>query len=148
MLRSLGVALLLATVAGADARSETGQARFLVSATVPERVTIEALEQPTRLVISADDVLRGYKEVAARYLVRTNTARGWMLQFSPRIGLARHVEVRGLGGQVVLRDESVEVFRPGTTGRESLSLEYRLVLVPDAQPGTYDLPLQVSAVPL
>jgi hypothetical protein len=121
---------------------------FQVSVTVPERATIEALDQPSRLTISADDVVRGYKDVSARYLATYETERGWMLRLSPRVGLTRQVQVRGLGGPVVLRDEGVEVFRPGTAGRERLVLEYRLELDPDAQPGTYDLPLHVSAVPL
>jgi len=148
MLRSVGVVLLLAGMAGADARAADSQAGFLVSATVPERVSIEAIDQPSRLVISADDVLRGYKDVSARYLVSHNTERGWLLRLSPRVGLTRQVEVRGLGGRVVLEDEGIEVFRAGESGRERLSLEYRLVLDPAALPGTYELPFQVSATTL
>lgn len=150
MLRSLGALLLLALVAGAggDARADDQRATFFVSATVPERVTIEALEQPTRLVISAEDVRRGYKDVSARYVVNRNTERGWMLQLAPRIGITQQVEVRGLSSDIVLREESVEVYRAGAATREDLSLEYRLVLDADASPGTYEVPVHVSAVPL
>ena len=148
MLRSLGTVLLLALVAGAAARADQERATFLVSATVPARVTIEALEQPTRLVISAEDVRRGYKDVSARYAVSQNTERGWVLQLAPRIGITRQVEVRGLSTDVVLRDESVEVYRAGVDAREDISLEYRLLLAADASPGTYDVPVHVSAVPL
>ena len=148
MLRSLGAVLLLAVVAWGDARADDERATFFVSATVPERVTIEALGQSGRLVITADDVRRGYKDVSARYVVRQNTKRGWVLQLSPRIGITQHVEVRGLSRSLVLSNESVEVYRPGTAPREDISLEYRLVLDADVEPGTYDMPVHVTATPL
>jgi hypothetical protein len=148
MLRTLGAFLLLALVAGAGARAETESARFLVSATVPERVTIESLGQPNRLVITADDVRRGYKDVSARLLVSHNTTRGWMLQLSPRIGITQHVKVSGLSTEVVLREETVEVYRPATAGREEIALGFRMVLDADAEAGTYELPVHVAATPL
>jgi hypothetical protein len=148
MLRSLGAVLLLAVVAWGDARAGDERATFIVSATVPARVAIEAVEQPSRLVISPDDVRRGYKDVSARYAVSQNTERGWVLQLAPRIGITQQVEVRGLAMDVVLREESVEVYRPATVGREDISLEYRLVLDTDAEPGTYDMPVHVAATPL
>lgn len=148
MLRSLGTYLLLALMAGAGARAETGQARFLVSATVPERVMIESLGTSGRMVITADDVRRGYKDVSARFLVSHNTKRGWVLQLSPRIGITEQIEVRGLSTEVVLREESVEVYRPANSGREDISLGFHMVLDADAEPGTYDLPVHVAAMPL
>ena len=148
MLRSLGAFLLLALAAGAGVRADEQRATFLVSATVPQRVTIEALEQPTRLVISAEDVRRGYKDVSARYVVSQNTERGWVLQLAPRIGITRQIEVRGLSTGVVLGDEGVEVYRAGEDAREDITLEYRLQLDASASPGTYDVPVHVSAVPL
>jgi hypothetical protein len=148
MLRSLGAFLLLALVAGAGARAETEQARFVVSATVPARVTIEALGQSGRLVITADDVQRGYKDVSARFLVSHNTARGWVLQLAPRIGITEQIKVTGLSTDVVLREESVEVYRPATTGREDISLGFHMLLDADAEPGAYDMPVHVTAMPL
>ena len=148
MLRSLGAVLLLALVAGVSARADDERATFFVSATVPARVTIEAVEHSARLVITDDDVLAGHKDVSVRYSVSQNTERGWMLQLSPRIGITQQVKVRGLSAEVVLRDETVEVYRPATAGREDISLDYRLMLDADAEPGTYDMPVHVSATPL
>jgi hypothetical protein len=148
MLRSLGAVLLLALMAGPSARADTEQAAFLVTATVPERVVLARVEHPSRLAISAADVLRGYKDVSARYVVSQNTERGWVLQLSPRIGITRHVEVRGLSRDLVLGNESVEVYRPGTAAREDIWLDYRLVLDVDVEPGTYDMPVHVTATPL
>lgn len=148
MLRSLGAFLLLALVAGAGVRADDERAMFLVSATVPGRVTIESLGHSSRLVITADDVRRGYKEVSARFLVSQNTERGWVLRLSPRIGITEHVKVRGLATEVVLREEAVEVYRPATAGLEDISLGFHMVLGADAEPGTYDMPVHVAAVPL
>lgn len=148
MLRSLGAVLLLALVAGAAARADQERATFLVSATVPGRVTIEPLLQSSLLVITADDVRRGYKEVSARFQVSQNTERGWVLRLSPRIGITEHVKVRGLSTEVVLREETVEVYRPPTAGREDIALGFHMVLDADAEPGTYDMPVHVAATPL
>lgn len=148
MLRSLGSVLLFALVAGAGAHAETQRAGFLVAVTVPERVTLEAVAQPALLSVSAADIQRGYKQVSARYVVTQNSERGWLLRLSPRLGLTRHVEVRGLDADVVMGQDSVEIFRRSAPGREDFSLDFRFVLMPDAKPGSYDMPVELSATPL
>ncbi|MCU0976964.1 MAG: hypothetical protein MUC71_11740 [Steroidobacteraceae bacterium] len=147
MRRSLGVVLILAITA-AGARAETGQAQLSVQATVPARVTLEAVEHPDRLDLSQADIERGYKQVSARYVVRENTARGWLLRLSPRIGLTRHVEIHGLSRPLLLQADSVEVYQPPARGAQALALDYRFVLDPDARPGSYALPIHISATPL
>lgn len=143
------VALVLATVAaGAAVGAESRQANFIVTVSVPARATLQAIEQPARLHISAEDVVRGFKDVSARYIVESNTADGWLLRFAPRLGVAAQVEVQGLQSPVVMRDEMVEVHRARAREPERLTLEYRFVLEPDAQPGSYELPIHVSATPL
>jgi len=143
------VALVLATVAaGAAVGAESRQANFIVTVSVPARATLQAIEQPARLHISAEDVVRGFKDVSARYIVESNTADGWLLRFAPRLGVARQVEVQGLQSQVVVHDDTVEVYRTRAREPERLTLEYRFVLEPDAQPGSYELPIHVSATPL
>jgi hypothetical protein len=148
MLRSLDAVLLLALVAGASAHADTEQAQFVVRATVPARAAVEAVEQPTHLKVSAEDVARGYKDVSARYAVESNTVRGWLLRLSPRMGVTRHVEVRGLSQTVVLRGENVEIYQPQAPEPRDLELDYRFVLSPEVEPGSYELPVHVSATPL
>ena len=143
------VALVLATVAASAALGgETRQANFIVTVNVPARATLQAVEQPARLRISAEDVVRGFKDVSARYVVESNTAEGWLLRFAPRLGIATEVEVRGLQSRVVVQGDTVEVYRARAREPERLMLEYRFVLEPGAQPGSYDLPIHVSAAPL
>jgi hypothetical protein len=47
-----------------------------------------------------------------------------------------------------VHDDTVEVYRARAREPERLTLEYRFVLEPDAQPGSYELPIHVSATPL
>ena len=148
MLRSLGAALLLALVSGPGALAATQQAQFIVQVTVPSRVTLAAAGPPVQLSISADDISRGYKDVSARYAVDANTNRDWLLLLSRRLGVAESVEVRGLSTAVVLREQPVEVYQPGARKLRSLDLEFRFMLKPDAEAGSYELPVQVSATTL
>lgn len=138
---------LLAAVA-LPAAAEKDSARFTVSAVVPVRVTVTALDEPAELAISAADLERGYKEVAATYLVSHNDRRGYLLSLSPRIGVTREVEVQGLTAAVVMREESVEIVQPGPPGSRELALGFRFVLDPAVVPGRYPLPVLVDARPL
>jgi hypothetical protein len=141
--------LLVATplVAG-PALADQQQARFTVAVTVPARVTLEALEPSGSITLSAEDVARGYKDVSASYRVRHNDRRGYLLQIAPRVGLARQVEVRGLGADVVLRDDTIEIHRPGAEFLQDLALEFRLLLDAAAQPGVFPLPVRLAVTPL
>ena len=148
MLRSLGAVLLLALVAGTGAHADSRQAQFFVRTTVPARATLAAVEQPTHLNVSEADLARGYMDVSARYVVESNTRDGLLLRLSPRIGITRHVEVRGLSATLVVQGDEVEVYRARTSEAEHLELDYRFVLAPDVEPGTYELPIYVAATPL
>ena len=140
--------LAVALAAGLPAQAGRDQARFTVSAFVPARVTLMAVDQPSALVISAEDLARGYKDVAATYRVDHNGRRGYLLGLSPRIGVTRQIEVQGLSAEVVVRGESVEIVQPGPPGSHELSLGFRFVLQADAVPGRYPLPVLVTAQPL
>jgi hypothetical protein len=140
MRRSFVALCALAPMLGAGAHAETRQASFVVSVDVPARATLEVLEQPDRIRVSAEDIARGHKSVSARYRVASNTAGGWLLRLAPRLGLAQRIEVSGLESPVVLDREVVEP--------EHLTLEYLLVLGSNAEPGSYEMPIHVAAVPL
>lgn len=148
MLRSLGMFLLLALVAGAGARAETGQARFAVTATVLESVTVAVADPTARFSVSQADVRRGYKYVAARYVVESTAGRGYVLRLAPRLGLAERIEVTGLASVLVLRNQEIEVFQPCTGAARDLILGYRILLAASAQPGSYEWPVHVAAAPL
>jgi hypothetical protein len=142
------IALALALLAALPATAETASARFTVSALVPVRVTLTALDEQAELAISEADLERGYKEVAATYRVSHNDRRGYLLRLSPRIGVTSAVEVRGLTSAVVMREETVELLQSGTPGVRELALGFRFLLDPAAEPGRYPLPVLVTAQPL
>jgi hypothetical protein len=143
----MGVVALAALLAG-PALADQARARFTVSAVVPKRVTLTALEQPAQLTLSVEDIERGYKDVSARYQVRHNDSHGYLLHLAPRIGLTRQIEVRGLASEVVLGDADLAI-RQASAGRlHDFELAFRFVLDPAARPGSYALPVHVTAAPL
>jgi hypothetical protein len=136
--------MLLAGLALADSR----QAQFTVAVVVPSRATLTPLAGPTAFTLTAEDVARGYKDLAARYEVRHSDARGYLLRLAPRMGLTRRVEIQGLAAPILLHDTEVEVHQRPGPGVQQLALEFRFVLEPAAVPGAYALPVHVSATPL
>lgn len=143
----MGVIGLAALLAG-PAVAEQARATFTVSAVVPAVVTLTTLEQPSLLSLSVEDVERGYKDVSARYQVRHNDTRGYLLRLTPRVGVTRHVEVLGFAAPILLQDADVEIRRSSTPRLQDLTLEFRFVLDSKVQPGAYALPVLVSAIPL
>lgn len=143
----MGVVALAALMAG-PALADQARARFTVSAVVPKRVTLTVLEQPAQLMLSVQDIERGYKDVSARYQVRHNDRNGYLLHLVPRVGLTRQIEVRGLAAEVVLGDADLAI-RQASVGRlHDFELAFRFVLDTAAQPGSYALPVHVTAAPL
>ena len=145
--RSMGVVALVALLSG-PALADQARARFTVSAVVPKRVTLTALQQPAQLMLSVEDIERGYKDVSARYQVRHNDPHGYMLHLAPRIGLTRQVEVRGLASDVLVGDEGVAIRQASGARLHDFELSFRFLLDPAARPGTYALPVHVTAAPL
>jgi len=94
----------------------------------------DGLEQPSQLMLSAEDVERGYKDVSARYQVRHNDPNGYLLHLAPRIGLTRQIEVRGLATPVQLGDADLAI-RQSSGGRlHDFELAFRFVLDPAVRP--------------
>ena len=147
--RSSWWALTLALLAAVSlpAAAEKASTRFTVSAFVPQRVSLQPIDSPALFTVSDEDIARGYKELSARYDVRQNTGRGYLLSLTPRLGLAGRVAVLGLGSVIELRDQSVEIYRNRPSGLERLVLTFRFVLEATARPGSYALPVHLSVSP-
>ena len=142
------IATLVLVIACGPASAEQGQAHFAVAVTVPVRVVLEVIDQPAELTLSAEDIARGYKDVSARYRVRHNDRHGYLLQIAPRLGITSRIEVHGLGAEMALRDEVLDVRRPGEAFEQELTLEFRFVLHAAVRPGTFELPVNVAAAPI
>jgi hypothetical protein len=142
------IAILVLVMASSSASAERGPAHFAVVVTVPVRVVLEVIDQPTEMTLSAGDVARGYKDVSARYRVRHNDRHGYLLKIAPRTGITSRIEVNGLGTEISLSDEALEVRRPGEAFEQELTLEFRFVLDAAVRPGTFELPVNVAAAPI
>lgn len=147
MSRSIGT-MVVATLLAAPASAGQSQARLQVSASVPARTAVASIGSVDALTLSVEDVARGYKDLRTRYRVTHNDPRGCLLRFAPRLGLARQVEVRGLGAAFVLRDLPVDIAQPAAARTWEVDLEFRVVLDEAVRPGTYALPVHLAAVPL
>jgi hypothetical protein len=132
---------LVAVACPGTARAESTSATLQVSAVVLPHVRLQQDSAP--IDITAADVLRGYRDVARHYTVETNEFERVLLQLNPRLGLTDRVDITGLLAPLQMMDASLEVAQP--LARE-FTLTYRLWLNSAAQPGSYQLPVQVAAV--
>ncbi len=152
---ALVAALSMAEVAGAQeaprgsAPSATGSTRIQVTATVTSRATLRVLHQERMLVVTPEDVARGYVDApaASRIEVRNNNRGGCLLVFEGVAGPDGpfgKVSVRGLGRDVEIGPGGGFVPHPYAPAPVTAELSYRFSLAGDARPGTYPWPLQVS----
>jgi len=141
-------AFVLGIALASPAFGEQGRAGFTVAVIVPVHVSLDVLDQPSVLTLTAQDVARGYKDVSARYRVRHNDRNGYQLEFSSFDPLVRRVEVRGFDAEVVVSDGVVAIRRPGAAFEQDLALEFHFVLAPSTPPGMFELPLRVVASPI
>jgi hypothetical protein len=136
--------LLLAPVAAAcagTARAETTSATLPVSVVVLPHVRLQQHSAPVE--ITAADIQRGYRDVARHYTVVTNEPGRVVLQLNPRLGLTDGVDIAGLHAPLRMADSTLEVSQPFA---HEFTLTCRLWLNAAAQPGSYELPVQVAAV--
>ncbi len=129
--------------------AETRRAGFEVTAYVPPEVRIDAIGAPAALELVASDVERGFKDVPARYRIKSNVPRGYLLRFAVREGLSSRIDVLGLGAPVPLSllGGDVMLHSPPLAGTE-LELRFRVHLDTAARPGRYQMPVAVWAEPL
>lgn len=129
------------------------QAKVTVSATVMKHASLKVLAQPAAVVITAEDVARGYVDVAApaQVAIRSNSPRGYMLEFANEGDFMRGILVRGLSSDVQLSPAGGAVMQSGSaTGvtRATLDIGFRFMLAENAVPGTYAWPMRLSVAPV
>ena len=141
-------ALPLALLFAAQALADQARATFSVAVAVPTRVELAVLDEPPTILITTEDLQRGYVDVPARYRVNHNSRRGCLLQLAATPGVSRWIEIRGMGGTVVLRDEPVELHVPGDAFVQDIALDLRLVFAEAVSPGQIEVPWRVAVAPL
>jgi hypothetical protein len=132
---------LVAVACAGTAQAESTSATLQVSAVVVPHVRLQ--QDPAPVEITAADIQRGYRDVARHYTMVTNEPGRVLLQLNPRLGLTDGVDIAGLRAPLQMTDSSLEV---GQSFAREFTLTYRLWLNSAAQPGSYQLPVQVAAV--
>jgi hypothetical protein len=147
----LTLALLAPGAGGGTATAREARSNFTVSATVTAFTRIEQRSEPAEVVISAADLRRGYLEVTqpTRLVVRSNTTAGFALDVSTIEPMLKALVVHGLAGDQALgADGGSLVLRSPGAQPVTLSLTFRLMLVPGLRIGTYPWPMRIAVHPL
>lgn len=129
------------------------QAKMTVSATVLKHASLQVLAQPSAVVVTPEDIARGYVDVAAaaQVAIRSNSPHGYMLEFASQGDFMRQVLVKGLSSDVQLSPAGGAVMQPATGSgitRTTLQLGFRFLLAQSARPGTYAWPMHLSVTPV
>lgn len=141
-----GLALIAALPAPAHAG---GEARMDIVATVLERAFVERQQLPQSVVISSQDVARGYVDLdqPVEIGLRTNYRAGVLLGVALNSQDLDGVAVRAAqGGEVRAGGVYVPQQGPGLRPH-TVWLQLRLKLAPDALPGIIPHPITLSLAP-
>lgn len=137
----------LVAFTAAPALADVQRTSFGVAAQVVGRATLEAVDVPSTITVSAGDLMSGYKDVEARYRLHTARLTQYVLTIAPRVGITESVEVRGFGSPVTIGSTDVALYRPAVAGAGELALRFRLQLRPGLAAGRYPLPVALSVSP-
>ena len=121
-----------------------------VSCQVIARAVIAIESGPGSIVVTADDVARGFAEMTGPIVLRTrtNSRAGYLLEASRITADFTAIEVSFAGGSFKVTETGALLQRPYVAGGEQLTFRARLRLAPATRPGTYPLPVAFSASPL
>lgn len=150
LLAALSLSAVPDVLSSSAGSAHSNSAKITVTATVPARASLKILHQASELVVTNDDISRGYIEVSAasRIEVRNNSQAGYLLTFEGLAAPFREVYVQGLGNEVQISSGTGLIHQRYTKGTVTTELSYRFVLAENAEPGTYAWPLAISAQPL
>lgn len=150
--RSAGAALALVVSLACPAVALADSIGVTVSATILKHASLQVLAQPSSIVVTPQDVARGYVDVPApaRVAVKHNTP-GYMLVFAGESEFVRQIRVSGLGADVQMGAGGGAIARnTPVRGMDNTVIEmaFRFELAAGTQQGVYPWPIQMSAVPL
>lgn len=139
-----------AAFACGPALAQGAQAPLAITVTVPRHTSLR-VAQPDSLVVSEEDLARGWIDIARpiEVIVQSNARQGYTLAFERQGGSVREVQVQGLGEPLLVLGGATLASRPAAgqgLWRELLTLRYRFVLAPDARAGRHKWPVRISLI--
>lgn len=141
-------ALALSSVlAPIPAEAASLSANVQVSATVRASAHLKTAFQANSIIITQDDIARGYVDVAnaSQFSVRATKGGNYVVDFQVRSELFHSVSIEGLGSHVKLGQEGGAVSQVGAGIHGVASnLSYRFDLRPGIQTGVYEFPLVLA----
>ncbi len=144
----LALAVLLAsTLAPVKATAASAYSVVTLSATVLPYHRLDVVHQTSTLTVTAEDVARGYVDVASGTQLRaqSNERRGFSVSFDPRMKLFARATITGLANALDIGPEGGAV-NQAYSGRDTLlQLSYRFYLASGLTPGSYPWPLSISS---
>ncbi len=146
--RKLLLAALFTALMG-QANAAEQRAYMTVSANVVDTVGIRPLYQAQELVISAQDVERGFVEIASASRFEIRNPRPSLFEFRSVGDVFRSVHVTGNAGAADFGSQGGTLLqKPPGNGVSSVALNYRFELSPGVRPGTHKWPLALTVVPM
>jgi hypothetical protein len=119
-----------------------------VSANVLPRTSQNILRQPAGLLVTRQDVAKGYVDVKEDTVlqVTSNDQNGYYLNFSINDDVIRTSDVKINGRSISVSSGAGLVHQPfpGIAGA-LIRISYRLFISPSMQPGSYPWPVAVAA---
>lgn len=145
--RLAGVLLVSALFVGRVSAGEV-RAHMAVTAIVVDSVGIRALHQMRRLVITAQDVERGYVEVPAGSRLDLRHKGPCLFEFRPVADIFRAVTVAGLTAPTEFHAEGGTAVHRCSGDTTSIAISYRFQLRPGVSAGIYPWPLLLTVLPM
>ncbi|HEU4522605.1 MAG TPA: hypothetical protein VFT12_11420 [Thermoanaerobaculia bacterium] len=148
-MRTTATAILILTVLTSNLFGGEGSATMTVTARVIARATVDVHQQPSEVLVTNEDVKRGYVDVAdpLAVRVRTNSQNGYLLQVSNGSQTFSAIELAFGDTSMTVSHESW-IARPYVPAGEVVNARVRVRLAPGISPGRHPLPIEVSASPL
>lgn len=136
--------LLLASIVATPAIAGTRSGGFGVSARVVARTWIQPVDEPATILVTQEDLTRGYKVIDVRYRVHAARTSRYLLNIAQRIDFAEWVDVEGLGAAVRLGRTDITVLQHAPASVNELQLRLRFELRPGLPAGYHALPVRLS----
>lgn len=130
------------------AHAEQARAQMTVSATIVDTVGVRSVHQAQRLVITAEDVRRGYVDAPAATRVDVRCARLCLFELKPTQDFVRSVRVAGLDTGAEFGAGGAAILHKATAQAREVAMDYRFTLAPDTAPGAYPWPVALSVMPM
>jgi hypothetical protein len=142
--------LAIGAASCAVASATQTHASFTVGARVLATATLRVNAEPLEVVISSEDVSRGFVEIPepTRVQVSSNSPLGYTLTLVPQSSWFSGLTVRCAGTEVTMGADGGAIVEHRHAGASSLELSFRFALASELTPGRYPWPLHLLVQPL